>query len=170
MADYVIFKHLKNEDIYFKNFSGAKGTYNDEGDRNFAIWIPEEEVDDLIERGFNIKRVKKETSPNFGRPYLKALVRLTWRPNPKIFKLTSKNITKLDEESIGDLDFMIFDDISLKITRMYLKKYNQWTQVLEKGYFTLTEDDDYELDAEYADRFSAGPITEEEDDDFIPFK
>lgn len=169
MADYVILKHLNNEDIYFKNFSGAPGNFNKEGDRNFGVFISEEEVDDLIDRGFNVKRVKKETSPNFGRPYLKVLVRLDWRPNPKIFKLTSKNVTKLDEESIEDLDAMVFSDISLKVTRVYLKRYDQWTQVLEKGYFTLMEDDDYELDEEYADRFAAGPVIEEEDD-FIPFK
>lgn len=161
MADSIIMKDLMNEDIYFKNFSGLAGTFNKEGDRNFGIFIDEETAEDLESRGWNVKRVKKEESPNFGRPYLKVLVRPTWRPTPKIYSLTRKNTLLMDEESLEDLDGYVFDKIDLKITRVYLKRYDQWTQVLEKGFFTLSED---ELDIMYADRFV--PV-EEDDNPFM---
>lgn len=162
MADYIILKDLDNRDIYFKNFKGAPGMYNKEGDRNFGVFISDEMAYELREKGWNVKSVTKEDSPNFGRSYLKVLVRLNWRPTPKIYKLTSKNKMRLDEETLEDLDDYIFDRIDMKITRVYLKRYDQWTQCLEKGFFTMAED---ELDIMYPDEFV--PFEEEDDNPFL---
>lgn len=168
MADSIVLRNLNNDDIYFKNFEGAEIDYNKAGDRNFGIFLSDEVAEDLEAKGWNIKRVNKEftrngnPNPNFGRAFIKVLVRLNWRPIPKIYKLTRKNMMLLNEESIVDLDDVFFDNIDLKITRVYLKRYDQWTQYLEKGFFTISED---ELDLAYANRFA--PIDDEEELPFI---
>ena len=161
MADYVILTGLENKDIYFKNFKGASGIFNKEGDRNFGVYLSDEMAEELGGRGWNVKHVNKETSPNYGRPYLKVLVRPNWRPTPKIYKITSKNKMRLNEESLEDLDDYVFDRIDMKITRVYLKRYDQWTQCLEKGFFTMAED---ELDIMYPDEFT--PFEEDDDNPF----
>lgn len=168
MADSIVLRDLNNNDIYFKNFEGAEIDYNKAGDRNFGIFLSDEQAEDLEAKGWNVKRVTKEftrngnPNPNYGRAFIKVLVRLNWRPIPKIYKLTRKNMLLLNEESIGDLDDAFFDKIDVKITRIYLKRYDQWTQYLEKGFFTISED---ELDLVYANRFS--PM--DDLDDELPF-
>lgn len=151
MADSIVLKGLTDEDIYFTNFTGISGPFNKEGDRNFGIFIDEDTADDLEKRGFNVKTVKKPESPHFGRLYIKVLVRPNWRPTPKIYLLTKKNTILMDEESLEDFDNYIFDRVDIKITRVYLKRYDQWTQILEKGFFTLLED---ELDYMYPEASS----------------
>jgi hypothetical protein len=51
---------LKLEDarILFRNFQGKEGPYNKEGDRSFAVEIPDERVDELLAAGWNVKLPK----------------------------------------------------------------------------------------------------------------
>ena len=42
--------------IVYRNFSGVGNAYNREGDRNFAIVIPDDEAKDaLLSEGWNVK-------------------------------------------------------------------------------------------------------------------
>lgn len=110
---------IKNVPLLWKNFSGAKGVYNNEGNRNFNIELTPEIAKQLKDYGFNIK----ERVPN--DPELPT--RLTMKVNvryhednpeldPKIYihgshgrrLLTSENVAILDsprEFSIGDISF-----------------------------------------------------------------
>ena len=47
---------IDNARIIFRNLEGRGGLYNREGDRSFALVVPDEEARDaLIEQGYNVK-------------------------------------------------------------------------------------------------------------------
>ena len=42
--------------IVYRNFSGTGSKFNREGDRNFAVVIPDQDMaDELVNRGWNVK-------------------------------------------------------------------------------------------------------------------
>ena len=97
-----------------RNFRGmAIGEYNREGDRNFCIFLPPDQVDgeQLIADGWNIKKSESRTDPQAEPTYL-LRVKVKYHPedsdlarlNPKILVVTSKGEMMLDEDNVGDLD------------------------------------------------------------------
>lgn len=145
--------------LYFKNFSGAEGRYNKAGDRNFGVFIDDETAIKLEEEGWNVKRTKPDED-GYQRPYLK--VKVNFKGRPAIYLINSSSKVRLDEDTVGDLDDYVFEKIDLKIRHAYLRNYDVWTHYLDKGFFTILED---ELDRAYADHQT--PIFDDEDD--IPF-
>ena len=151
---------LWNAQLYFKNFSGAEGRFNNKGDRNFGVFIDDETAEKLSSEGWNVKFTKPDED-GYQRPYLK--VKVNFRGNPKLYLVTSGNKTILDADTAGELDAMVFEKVDLKIRHAYLKNYDVWTNYLDKGFFTALEDD---LDRAYSDIPTGTPIEEEDD---IPF-
>ena len=147
--------------LYFKNFSGAPGRFNNLGDRNFGVFIDDQTAAELEADGWTVKRTKPDEE-GYCRPYLK--VKVNFRGRPKIYMVTSGNKQLLDEETVGMLDGCIFEKIDLKIRHVYLKNYDVYTNYLDKGFFTLLEDD---LDRAYFG--DVGDVGAFEDEDDIPF-
>ncbi len=134
---------IRDAELYFTNFAGEPGKYNNPGDRNFGVFISEEDAEMLSAAGWNVKYTKPDIE-GYARPYLK--VKVNFRGRPRIYMCTTGNKQLLDEETIDILDGCIFEKIDLKIKHVYLKNYDTYTNYLEKGFFTLLED---ELDKEY---------------------
>lgn len=97
-----------------RNFRGmAIGEYNREGDRNFCIFLPTDQVDveQLIADGWNIKRSESRNDPQAEPTYL-LRIKVKYHPedsdlarlNPKILVVTSKGEMMMDESNVGDLD------------------------------------------------------------------
>ena len=101
--------------IIFRNFSGEPSQFNREGDRNFAVVIPDEEVAaQLADDGWNvkIKPAKDEGEPPF--MYLQVKVKFNDR-GPIAYLQTGHKLNKLDEESIDVLDNVDIASVDLDI-------------------------------------------------------
>ena len=130
--------------LYFKNFTGAEGRYNQKGDRNFGVFIDDDTAKQLESDGWNVKYTKPNEE-GYQRPYLK--VKLNFKGRPRLYLVADGRKTILTEETAGELDDLVFEKVDLKIRHAYLKNYDCWTQYIDKGYFTVLEDD---LDRAYA--------------------
>lgn len=90
--------------IIYRNFSGAPSKFNREGDRNFAIIIPDQELADaLIEEGWNIKIKPPREDGDSPFMYLPVKIKFTDR-GPKVYLLSGKARNVLTEETVGMLD------------------------------------------------------------------
>lgn len=100
--------------LAFRNFRGERGRFNAEGERSFALVLPDEEIADrLSEEGWNVKiRNAHEGEDPF--MYLTVKIRFNdWGPNA--YLVTNGRKTKLDKNSIGILDRVNIIDCALDI-------------------------------------------------------
>ena len=90
--------------IVYRNFSGVGSKFNREGDRNFAVVIPDEDLAmRLQDEGWNVKI--KDPRDEGDSPFMYLPVKIKFNDRGPIFHLrTGKNQIKLDEESISCLD------------------------------------------------------------------
>lgn len=107
--------------IIYRNFSGVKGQYNREGDRDFHILIPTQEIcDQLIEDGWNVKI--KEPRDGYDDPLMTMKVKVKFNGRgPAAYISSGKSHTKLNEDTISMLD-----DIDIASVSMDIKPYD-WT-------------------------------------------
>lgn len=106
--------------IIFKNFEGRGDKFNREGDRNFSLLIEDPNTADaLIAEGWNvkIKPARDEDESDF----MRLPVKLKFTDyGPKVYLISGDNKpVKLDEESIGCLD-----NIDIESVSMDLRPYN----------------------------------------------
>ena len=104
--------------IVFRNFRGEGGPYNREGDRNFALVIPTEEIaDELVAEGWNVK--KKDPREEGDDPFIFLPVKIKFNDRgPHVYLKTGDVSNKLDEESVGCLD-----DIDIRSVSMDIRPY-----------------------------------------------
>ena len=101
--------------IIWRNFEGRGDKYNREGDRNFALVIPDEEMKDaLVEEGWNVRTRPardEESDPLF---YLPVKVKFNDR-GPSVYLVTGPNAVKLNEDTVGMLDDVDILNVDLNI-------------------------------------------------------
>lgn len=90
--------------IVYRNFSGEGSKFNREGDRNFAVVIPEQEMADaLAEAGWNVKIKPPRDDDEAPFMFLPVKVKFNDR-GPRVYLKTGERMNALDEESIDILD------------------------------------------------------------------
>lgn len=90
--------------IVYRNFTGVGSKFNREGDRNFAVVIPDQEVADaLLDQGWNVKIRPPRDEDEDPFMYLPVKVRFNDR-GPNVYLKSGSNLVKLDEENISCLD------------------------------------------------------------------
>lgn len=105
--------------IIYRNFSGIGSKYNREGERNFAVIIPDQEIADaLINEGWNVK-IKPPREEN-DSPFMFLPVKIKFNDRgPNAYLMTGKRMNRLDEESIRCLD-----DIDILSVDMDIRPYD----------------------------------------------
>lgn len=101
--------------IVYRNFTGVGSKFNREGDRNFAVVIPDQEVADaLLDKGWNVKIRPPRDEDEDPFMYLPVKVRFNDR-GPNVYLKSGSNLVKLDEESISCLDDIDILEVDLDI-------------------------------------------------------
>lgn len=106
---------IDNARICFRNFRGEGSKYNREGDRNFALIIPTQEIaDELLERGWNVKI--KEATEEGEDPFMYLSVKIKFNGRgPHIYVQTGRATNQLDEEEVGMIDDLDIESVDLDI-------------------------------------------------------
>ena len=101
--------------IIYRNFSGAPSKFNREGDRNFAIVIPDiESKDALVSEGWNVKVKPPREEGDTPFMYLPVKIKFNDR-GPSVYLSTGKKMTRLDENTISCLDDVDILSVDLDI-------------------------------------------------------
>ena len=110
---------IEDARIIYRNFSGVGSKYNREGDRNFAVIIPNQEIcDKLIEEGWNVKIKPPRDEDESPFMYLPVKVKFNNR-GPGVYVVSGKSVQKLTEETIDMLD-----EIDISSVDMDLRGYD----------------------------------------------
>lgn len=112
--------------ICFRNFRGEGSLYNNEGDRNFSLVIPDEEIADALMNdknefgvGWNVKIRAPREEGEAPFMHLPVKVKYTERSGPRVYLISGKNRVELNEDTIGMLD-----DIDIKSVDMNIRPYD----------------------------------------------
>lgn len=107
--------------IIYRNFAGRGDKYNREGDRNFAVVIPDEEMaNELTNLGWNVKiKPPRDMNGNVdpdATPFMFLPVKVKFNDRgPNVYLKTGNVQNRLDEESVGLLDNIDIIGVDLDI-------------------------------------------------------
>lgn len=150
---------IENARIIFRNFSGAESKFNRKGDRNFCVIIDNPETaEQLSQDGWNIKILQPRDPEDKPSHYLKVNVSFDYTP-PTVWKVTSKKKMMLDEETVGDIDYVDIKSADVVI-RPYKWEVNGKTGISAylKNLYVVVDEDSF-----------AGKYAEYPSDDNMPF-
>jgi hypothetical protein len=141
MADSAKTFMVEDAPIIFRNFAGKEGQYNREGDRNFAVVLPNEIAVQMLNDGWNVRYLEAREEGDEDTPYISVSVNFKNRP-PRVVLLTSTSRTQLDEDSVEILDWADIQTADL-IARGYDWDVNGKTGTkayLQSLFVTIEED------------------------------
>lgn len=127
--------------IIFRNFAGKEGQYNREGDRNFAVVLPDDVAHQMLADGWNVRYLDAREEGDDPTAYISVAVNFSNRP-PRVILLTSTTRTQLDENSVAVLDWSDIKTADL-IARGYEWSVNGKTGIkayLQSLFVTIEED------------------------------
>lgn len=101
--------------IIYRNFAGVGSKFNRDGDRNFAVIIPNQEIaDELIEAGWNIKIKPPRDDQDMPFMYLPVKIKFNDR-GPNVYLVTGNRRNPLNEETISCIDDIDISSVNLDI-------------------------------------------------------
>lgn len=129
----------------FRNFSGAPGKYNREGDRSTCIAIDDPDVAQrLADEGWNVRILTPRDPDDTPLHYVRVKVNFRGDPrrDPGVWMLAGRNRTRLDEESINALDYADINNVDITVSPYHweLSERTGVSLYLRSAYVTIEED------------------------------
>lgn len=110
---------IEDARIIYRNFAGVGSKYNREGDRNFAVIIPNQEIaDELIADGWAVKIKPPRDEDDSPFMYLPVKVKFNNR-GPAAYVKSGNSVQRLNQDTIGMLD-----EIDIQSVDMDLRAYD----------------------------------------------
>ena len=110
---------IEDARISYRNFEGVASKFNREGDRNFAVIVPNDEIKDiLVESGWNVKIKPPRDEDDTPFMFIPVKVKFNNR-GPAAYLRSGETVTRLNEETIG-----ILDEIDIQSVSMDLRPYD----------------------------------------------
>lgn len=101
--------------IVFRNFAGNATPYNNKGDRNFALVIPDEKTaDELTNKGWNVKIRPPRDEDDTPFMYMNIKVSFNGR-GPAAYLVSGNRQTELNEDTVCCLDSIDIASVDLDI-------------------------------------------------------
>ena len=101
--------------IVYGNFRGEEKKFNREGDRNFAVVIPNQELaDELLDRGWNIKIKDPREEGDEPFRYLPVKIKFNDR-GPQVYLVSGGAHRRLDEELVSMIDEIDIRSVNLDV-------------------------------------------------------
>lgn len=106
--------------IIYKNFSGDPTAFNPAGGkRTFALVVPQNVADDLVEDGWNVKHRPPREEGDDDMYYTEVVVNLASQFPPKLCLIVCfgerKKMIELNEENVSELDKNFLSNVDLII-------------------------------------------------------
>ena len=110
---------IEDARIIYRNFEGVASKFNREGDRNFAVIVPNDEIKDiLVEAGWNVKIKPPRDEDDTPFMFIPVKVKFNNR-GPAAYLRSGETVTRLNKETIG-----ILDEIDIQSVSMDLRPYD----------------------------------------------
>lgn len=110
---------IEDARIIYRNFAGIGSKYNRDGDRNFAVIIPNQEIaDELIADGWAVKIKPPRDEDESPFMYLPVKVKFNNR-GPAAYVKSGNSVQRLNKDTIGMLD-----EIDIQSVDMDLRAYD----------------------------------------------
>ena len=106
---------IEDTRIIYRNFAGVGSKYNREGDRNFAVIIPNEEIkEQLVEEGWNVKIKPPRDEDDSPFMFLPVKIKFNNR-GPAAYVRSGDSVTRLNKDTIDMLDEIDIQSVDLDI-------------------------------------------------------
>ncbi len=110
----------------FSHFDGRADTFNDEGDHNFTLILSEEQAQELMNEGWNIRTMDGREDGDPPEYLLK--VKISYRfEAPKIYIIKGTRKFRADETDLADIKRSTCDQLDVIITP------SRWVHGRESG-------------------------------------
>lgn len=147
---------INNARIIFRNFAGRKDQFNKNGERNFCLVIPDQEMAEALQNdtnkfgvGWNVKiKAPREEGET---PYMHLPVKVNFNEKgPAIYLDVNGKKTRLYEEDVAMLDDIVIRSVDLDISPYDGESmYGPFRKAYLRGMWVYQEVD------RFADRYAA---------------
>ena len=106
---------IEDARIIYRNFEGVASKFNREGDRNFAVKVPNDEIKDiLVQADWNVKIKPPRDEDDTPFMFIPVKVKFNNR-GPAAYLRSGETVTRLNEETIGMLDEIDIQSVSMDL-------------------------------------------------------